>query len=239
MDFNQAYSAIVSASIEQDSKEIPLLLSSTDFKDKECLEIGAGPLARLAVKLLHSKNPSKHITCVDTYNYEKINHIARAEGLEHSISVVKPKDSLKLDFKDNRFDIIYAGWIPSDLLQNTAYLDELRRACRRDIIFIMSGIKGDIPPMRDLIIGGNEIEKRKELKNFLTHYFKDSGYSVDTTLQTTLRLDFENLDRIFNTFHFFDFKNTLAFPDQQKLMKYLSDKVHDFEDNLYIFHAWK
>jgi len=238
-NFNQAYEAIVKASIEQDKKEIPLLLDSTDFKNKECLEIGAGPLARLAVKLLKSKTPPKHITCLDPWNSEKIKQIAKKKNLEEEISVTKPKSPLKLSFDKNSFDIVYAAWIPTDLLKNPKYLNELTRVSKKDIIIIMSGLKGDIPKIKDLILNKNEKQKKQELKDFLTNHFKKRGFKVDTSNQTTLKLNFPNLDTLFNTFYFFDFKNKLSQKDQDKLKKYLKPKVHNFKDNLYIFHAKK
>ena len=238
-NFNQAYDAIVKASIEQDIKEIPLLLDSVDFSGKECLEIGAGPFARLAVKLLKSKTPPKHITCLDPWNLEKIRQVAEREGIGEEISVVKPKDPLKLPFDKNSFDIVYAGWIPSDLLRNKDYLGELARVSKKDVVLIMSGLEGDIPKMREFILGGDESWGREELRASLVDYFQKKGYNVDTSGETTLRLDFSDLDTIFNTFHFFDFKNDLLTEGLEKLREYLSPRIHDFKNNLYVFHAWR
>jgi ubiquinone/menaquinone biosynthesis C-methylase UbiE len=238
-NFNEAYASIVKASVEQDKKEIPLLLNSADFKDKKCLEIGAGPLARLAVKLLKSEKAPKHITCLDPWNSDKIKQVIKKENLENKISVVKPSETKKLPFKNDSFDIIYAGWIPSDLLKNQKYLDELARVSKKHIILIMPGLKGDLPLMRTSILGVKEIQKRKDLKKFLTNYFKKLNYKVDTSNQTTLKLDFPDIDTAFKTFYFFDFKNELIEKNQKKLKEHLKPKIHNLRDNLYIFHAWK
>ena len=237
--FNEAYMSIVKASVEQDRKEIPLLLSSTNFRGRKCLEIGAGPLARLAIKLLESDKAPSHITCLDPWNVEVIRQIAKQKGLKEKIAVYKPDDPGKFPFKDNSFDIVYAGWIPTDLLKDENYLDELARVSKKDIVLIMSGLNGDIPEMRDKIFGENERQKRAELRQSMTNYFESLGYKVDTSRQTTLKLDFPDLETIFNTFHFFDFKNGLSEQDAAKLRMYLEPKVHNFKDNLYIFHAWK
>lgn len=238
-DFNQAYRAIVKASIEQDEKEIPLLLSSADFKEKKCLEIGAGPLVRLAIKLLRSEHSPEHITCLDPWNSERIKQIAKRENLENKIFVVKPSETTKLPFRDNSFDIVYAGWIPSDLLRNYGYLNELARVTKKDIVLIMSGLSGDIPSMRTHFFKIDESKKRKELRDSLTKHFQGLRYRVDTSRQTTLKLNFPDLDTIFKTFYFFDFENKLSEKYQEKLKNYLKPKIHDFKDNLYIFHAWK
>jgi len=239
MDFNQAYFTIVNASIEQDTKEIPLLLKTTDFKDKVCLEIGAGPLARISIKLLNSKSPPKYITCLDLRNTEKINKLVKQQKLEEKLSAITTKDPLRLPFEDNSFDIVYAGWIPSDLLKNPDYLNELARVSKKHILIIMSGEKGDIPTMRKFVLNQDESKKRQEIKQNLINHFQRLGYETNTKNQTTLKLDFPDLNTIFNTFHFFDFKNQLSEKEQEKLKDYLKDKIHNFKDNLYIFHAEK
>jgi len=66
IDFQQAYLSIINASTEQDTKEIPLLLKSTDFKNKKCLEISAGLLARIAITLLKSQSLPDHTICLDS-----------------------------------------------------------------------------------------------------------------------------------------------------------------------------
>jgi ubiquinone/menaquinone biosynthesis C-methylase UbiE len=238
MEFKQAYLAIVNSSIEQDTKEIPLLLSVTNFKDKSCLEIGAGPLARIAKKIY---NDVKNITCLEIYDatVKDINKIIIKENLENKITAILNKDKAKLPFKDNSFDIIYAGWIPSTLLKNKEYLSELKRVSKKDIIFLMSGEKGDIPLMSDLIKNQDEASKRLKTKEFITNYFLDKGYKVETNKETILKLKFKSLNEAFEVFHCFDFNNSLNETEQIKLKKYLSNKYDDFKDHLYIFHAQK
>jgi len=91
MDFSKAYLAIVNASVEQDTKEIPLILSAIDFKNKTCLEIGTGPFARLAIKIAKSQNPPKSITGIEQYQEaaEKANQEIKKQGLENTISVIQ------------------------------------------------------------------------------------------------------------------------------------------------------
>jgi predicted methyltransferase len=84
MDFTQAYLAIVKASIEKNTKEIPTILSCLDFKNKICLEIGGGPLARLAKKI---SNFAKHITILEKYpqTIKAIKSIIKKQKLEKKI----------------------------------------------------------------------------------------------------------------------------------------------------------
>jgi ubiquinone/menaquinone biosynthesis C-methylase UbiE len=125
--FPEAYQASLTASTEQDTKEIPLLLSTTSFQNKTCLEIGAGPSARIAIKLLNSNQPPKHITCIDPFNTEPINNLAKSKNLQTKLKAIKPiskpNNETTIPFKDNEFDITYAGWIPSNLLNNPTYLN--------------------------------------------------------------------------------------------------------------------
>jgi|TARA_Y100000034_G_scaffold101195_1_gene125327 ubiquinone/menaquinone biosynthesis C-methylase UbiE len=244
--FPEAYQALLKASTEQDTKEIPLLLSTTNFKNKPCLEIGAGPNARIAIKLLNSNQPPSHITCIDPFNTETINNLAKTRNLQTKLKAIKPNNETTLPFKDKEFNITYAGWIPSNLLKNPNYLNELIRVTKNHIIIIMPGPKGDIPKMRDLILNNNqdtknesEQNKKQELKTLLTTHFKQQGFQVNTEKQTTLNLNFPKLETIFNTFHFFDFQNNLTIENQEKLKSFLEPKTHNFKDHLYIFHAWK
>jgi ubiquinone/menaquinone biosynthesis C-methylase UbiE len=237
--FPEAYNAIVKASKEQDQKEIPLLLSTTNFKNKSCLEIGAGPNARLAIKLFNSKQPPSHITCIDPFNTNAIKTIANNRNLQSKLEAIKPNNETLLPFKDEEFDITYAGWIPSNLLKNPDYLNELIRVTKNHIIIIMPGPKGDIPKMRDLILNEKEKKKKQELKTLLTTHFQSLGFKTNTKKETTLQLNFSNLETIFNTFHFFDFQNNLMKEQQEKLKSFLKPKIHNFKDHLYIFHAKK
>ena len=61
MEFEEAYATIVKRSVERNTKELPTILSCLDFEGLNCLEIGTGPLARLAVKI---SGFAKQIFCI-------------------------------------------------------------------------------------------------------------------------------------------------------------------------------
>jgi len=109
----------------------------------------------------------------------------------------------------------------------------------------MSGEKGDIPVMRDLIMQENgnksqsESQKRIQLRESLTNHFISLGYKIDTSKETTLRLDFPDKQTIRQVFYCFDFDNKSSGPEKQKVNEYLDPKTHDFKNHLYLFHAWK
>ncbi|MEN9625750.1 MAG: hypothetical protein RL557_78 [archaeon] len=62
MDFIEAYLTIVKRSVEKNTKELPTILSTLDFENQKCLEIGPGPLARLAIKI---SGFAQSVTCID------------------------------------------------------------------------------------------------------------------------------------------------------------------------------
>lgn len=152
---------IVNASVERNTKELPAILNCLDFEGKECLEIGTGILARLAVRL---SGFAKHITCLERYEttVEAAKKVIKSKNLEKTISVELAKDKTKVSFPDRSFDVVYGAWLPLSLTSNPAYLDELARVSRNHILLVMSGIKGDIPPMVDLVKPGSEAERRLE-----------------------------------------------------------------------------
>jgi len=100
MEFEEAYRAIVKASKEQDTVEIPTILGCLDFNGKECLEIGCGVLARLAVKISEKTNV-KHITCLENYdgNVEKARGVVRDAGFGDRIDVRMFKKSKEENYK--------------------------------------------------------------------------------------------------------------------------------------------
>jgi len=202
------------------------------------LEIGTGPLARLAIKINGFAN---HITALDIYPQviKEMQKNIKQKGLEKRITPILSKEKTKLPFNDNEFNLIYTGWISSKLLSNPEYLDELSRVSKNDIILLMPGINGDFPEMIDLIKKENEKSKRIELKDFMTNYLQEKGYKIDTTKQTTLRLDFQKKQTIQQTMYCMDFDNSLTENQKQTLNNFLNPKTRNFKDNLYIFHAWK
>jgi len=236
-DFTQAYLEIVNASVERNTKELPAILSCLDFEGKECLEIGTGVLARLAIKL---SGFAKHITCLERYEatVEAAKKAIKEKNLEKTITVELSKDKTKLPFPDKSFDVVYGAWLPTSLTSNPAYLDELARVSRNHILLIVSGPIGDIPPMVDLVKPGSEAERRLEQQRAMQEHFKRLGYEVRIT-EETLKLDFPTKEAIRGTFYCFDFDNALTPEQQKKVNAYLDPKTHDFKDNFYCLHAWK
>ena len=163
MDFEEAYRTIVKASKEQDTKEIPTILSCLDFSDKECLEIGCGVLARLAVKF-SEKTEVKHITCLENYDKtaEKARKAVDDAGLSDRVSIqmYKKEEPYRLPFDDNSFDVVYGAWLPHELTTNEEFLDELTRVSRKHVLLIMPGIDDDITKMISIVFPGEE-ERRE------------------------------------------------------------------------------
>lgn len=155
MDFKQAYFTIVKASVEKNTKELPIILSCLDFEGLNCLEIGPGPLARIAVKL---SGFAKHITCLesDLSTIEDINKIIFENGLEKKISVNNYEKTIpyKLPFKDKEFDLVYGSWLPHKLVTDEGFLNEISRVSSKYVLLLMPGIKDDIVKMVSLIRPG-------------------------------------------------------------------------------------
>jgi len=240
MDFEEAYGTIVKASKEQDSIEIPTIISSVDFKDKECLEIGCGPLARLAVKI--SKNIDvKHITCLENYDLvvKKAKKAVDVAGLSDKISVqmYKNEDPYKLPFDDNSFDVVYGAWLPHDLVTDTGFLDEIARVSRKHVLLIVSGIDDDLVKMKSIVFPG-EKERREGSKKQVSEYLKNKGFKIDYK-DAVLKLDFKNFDEIAGVFYFFDFKNEDIGDNKEDVDKFLKAKIHNLKNSFYCLHGEK
>ena len=234
MDFTQAYLSIVKASIEQDTKEIPVILSCLDFKDKSCLEIGAGPLARIATKILNTPKAPKHITILEKYpqTINAINNIIQQQKLENKISTVLAIEKIKLPFNDNEFDIIYGAWLPHKLITDPNYIQELARVSKKYILLIMPGIDDDTIKLRNLINKEDEKQKRQQYKIQITKILKDLKYKVSYK-QGSLKLDFPDKKTIRETFYQLDFANKLTPNQKQTVNNFLDKKIHNFRDDFY------
>lgn len=251
MDFEEAYRTIVKASKEQDTVEIPLILSCLDFNGKECLEIGGGVLARLSIKI-SEKTEVKYITCLENYDQtvEKSRKVVDGAGLSDRISVqmYKKENPYKLPFDNNSFDVVYGAWLPHELTTNEEFLNELTRVSRKHVLLIMPGIDDDITKMISIVRPG-EKERRDGYKDQISKYLEGKGFKIDYK-EATLKLDFENFDEIAGVFYCFDFKNweaDTASKDavghigdkKEKIDEFLGNRVHNLQDGFYCLHGEK
>jgi len=238
MDFEEAYLAIVKASLEKDTIEVPTILSCLDFKDKNCLEIGCGPLARLAIKF---SDVVKHVTCLE--NYDKIIEKARKKIDEAelndkiSIQMYKKDDPYRLPFEDNSFDVVYGAWLPHNLVTNFEFLDEIVRVSKNDVLLIMSGIDDDLVKMKSIVFPG-EKERREAYKEKIEGYLKEKGLGVEFK-GADLRLDFEDLEEAKGVFYCFDFKNEDLGDKKKEVDNFLSERVHNMRNSFYCLHGEK
>ena len=236
MDFTKAYLTIVKRSVERNTKELPTILSCLDFEGLNCLEIGPGPLARLAVKISGFAN---HITCLETnaQTVEAINKLIKEQGLEKRISVThyEPPTSYKLPFQDKKFDLVYGAWLPHKLVTNQEFLDEISRVSSRHLLLILPGIKGDEPKLVSLI-KPQEKERRLEYKQKISDYLRTKGYFLDYK-EGMLKLDFASSEEIRDTFYCLAFKNESTDKQKTKVNKFLDSRTHNFKDGFYCIHA--
>lgn len=232
MDFTEAYLTIVKASKERNTKELPAILSCLDFGDKECLEIGCGPLARLAINL---SGFAKHITCLENYDetLKAAQQAVAKAGLEKKISIhlFKKTEQYKLPFDDNSFDIIYAAWLPHTLSTSPEFLDEITRVTRKYVLLLMPGINDDLVKMKSLVFPG-EKEKREEYKRKISRYLKQKGMKVSYK-EETLKLDFADEEEIKGVFYCFDFKNQDIGDKKKKVDAFLEKRVHNLKNSFY------
>src|SRR3989338_5976824 len=119
MEFKEAYETIVARSVQKNTIEIPTILSCLDFEGAECLEIGAGPQARIAIKLAGF---AKHITCLekDADNVSKIGGEAGYHDVEKKISALYYK--YEKGEKERRMQ--YRGQITRFLIAKGFKVDE-------------------------------------------------------------------------------------------------------------------
>jgi ubiquinone/menaquinone biosynthesis C-methylase UbiE len=238
MDFKEAYKKIVERSVEKNTKEIPTILSCLDFEDKTCLEVGAGFLARIALKIAGF---AKHITCLEKESDSMINIKALAEyyNLEKKISPIyyPGYEKENFPFKDNLFDVVYCAWLPHKTITDTKFLDELIRATKKHILILMPGIKGDEPKLISLIRKG-ERKRRLEYKEFISNYLTSKDFKVDFK-ENILKLEFFDEQEIRDVFYSLAFKNKLTEKEKIKINKFLDKRVRTFKDGFYIIHGIK
>jgi ubiquinone/menaquinone biosynthesis C-methylase UbiE len=238
MKFEEAYKILVERSVERNTKEIPTILSCVDFENKECLEIGAGPLGRIALKLASF---AKHITCLEKESDNIINIKANAEylGLDKKVSAIyyPGLDKEKFPFKENNFDIVYCAWLPNKTTTDTKFLEELTRITRKHIIILMPGIKGDEPRLISLV-KKDEKARRQTYQNKISKFLKSSGFEVEIK-EGILRLEFLNEQEIREVYHCMAFKNELDEKQKKKVNNFLDKRIKTFKDGFYIVHATK
>ena len=241
MDFKEAYELLVARSIDKNTIEIPTILSCLDFEDKECLEVGAGPKARIALKLAGF---AKHITCLEKEpdNTQSIGGEAGYYNLDKKISAIYypgyEKD--KFPFPENKFDVVYCAWLPHKTTTNTKFLDEMIRVSKKHVLILMPGIKGDEPKLVSLSRKG-EKERRESYRAKITRYFNSKGWRVnDDYKEKILRLEFANEKEIQGVFNCIAFKNaSLPVKVRQNVDRYLATRAKNFKDGFYIIHAIK
>ncbi|MBS3075716.1 methyltransferase domain-containing protein [Candidatus Pacearchaeota archaeon] len=236
MEFPEAYATIVKRSVERNTKELPTILSCLDFESLNCLEIGAGPLARLAAKI---SGFAKHIFCIENnkQTIKAIEKVIREQGLEKKITPVfySPPIPYKLPFKDKEFDIVYGAWLPHKTATNPEFLDEITRVSRKHILLVMPGIKGDEPKLVSIVRPG-ELERRMQYRKQIKTYLESKGYDVDAK-DEILRLDFQSEIEIRDVFYCMAFKNELTEPQKEKVNKFLGSRIHNFQDGFYCVYG--
>jgi len=230
MDFEEAYLKILEASKEMDTKEIPTILSCVDFSGKKCLEIGCGPLARLAVKVV--ENGAESVTCLENYKdiVEKASAVVGDLGLSDKIEVFLNKNKTKLDFPDNSFDIVYGAWLPHALVTDEDFLDEIVRVSKKDVLLVLPGIDDDLVEMKSIVYPG-EKERREGYKKKIASYLEGKGLKVSFK-GAELKLDFDNFEDIKGVFDTFDFQGEYR-GKEAEVDSYLRERVHNMVDGFY------
>lgn len=236
MDFEEAYFKILGASKEKDTVEIPTILSCVDFKEKKCLEIGCGPLARLAFKVI--ENGAESVTCLENYdkNLEKAKKIVADKNFSGKIDILLNADKNKLPFEDNSFDVVYGAWLPHALVIDESFLSELVRVSRNDVLLVMPGIDDDIVEMKSIVYPG-EKERREGYKNKIAGYLENNGMNVSFK-EASLKLDFDSFEDIKGVFELFDFSKGYD-GKEEEVDNYLRERVHNILDGFYCIIAEK
>jgi ubiquinone/menaquinone biosynthesis C-methylase UbiE len=240
MDFKEAYETIVARSVQKNTVEIPTILSCLDFEGAECLEVGAGPLGRIALKLAGF---AKHITCLekDADNVSKILGEAGYHNLDKKVSALYYKfEKEKFPFSEKKFDVVYSAWLPHKTATDTKFLDEMMRVSRKHVLILMPGIKGDEPKLVSLVRKG-EKERRLKYREQITKYLNSKGFKVrEDYKDTIIHLVFANEKEIQEVFHCLSFKNeSLPVKIKQKVDKFLANRVKSYKDGFYIIHGIK
>jgi len=236
MNFLKAYRTIVKSSPQRNTIEVPTILSCLDFEDLNCLEIGPGPDARLAIKI---SGFAKHITTLvkDKSDITSANKLIKKQGLSKKISAKAYKIKNKLPFKSNSFDLVYGAWLPHKLVTDLEFLDEIRRVTKKHILFIMPGIKGDEPKLVSLIRPG-EKQRRKKYKTIVSKYLRSKKYKVDFK-DNILKMNFKNKQEIRQTYYSLAFRNDLTPSQKNKVNKFLDKRIHNYKNGFYCIHAEK
>ena len=240
MEFKEAYETIVLRSVEKNTVEIPTILSCLDFENQECLELGAGPLGRIAISIAGF---AKHITCLerDPDNVSKIMGEAGYKNVEKKVSTLYYKfDKEKIPFPEARFDVVYFTWPPHKTITDPKFLDEMMRVSKKHILILMPGIKGDEAKLVSLVRKG-EKERRMQYRGRITRFLTAKGWRVDDNYrEKTIRLEFANEKEIQGVFNCLAFKNaSLPLKTRQKVDSFLNKRVKNFKDGFYIIHAVK
>ena len=230
MDFEEAYLTLVEASKEETSVEIPTILSCVDFKNKKCLEIGCGPLARLTIKIVEAGAES--VTCLENYDktMEKAKTIVDDKRLNEKINVLLNKDKNKLPFKNNSFDIVYGAWLPHALITDENFLSELVRVSKKNILLVISGIEDDLVEMKSIVYPG-EKERREEYRSKIVNYLVEKGLKISFK-EADLKLDFKNFEDIKGVFDVFDFSKGYE-GKEDEVDEFLKGKIHNMKNSFY------
>ena len=243
MEFEEAYKAIVEASVEKDAKEVPTILSCFDFDGLDCLEIGCGPLARLAFGIVEV---ASHVTCLEANSKfaKEAKDLVREEGMSYKIKVREhnwkenadlshppAQGEYELPFEDNSFDVVYSAWLPHSLTSREDFLREIARISRKYVLLIMPGTHGDEPDLVSIVRFG-EKERREEYRRKISNALVSYGFFVNYK-SDILKLDYKNFQEIKEVYYCLAFKNEALLDKKQDVDVFLSDKVHDFKNGFY------
>ena len=237
MEFEEAYKTIVKRSVEKNTKEIPAILSCLDFEGLKCLEVGAWPEGRVALKLAGF---AKYVTCMEREkdNVLKITATAEYLGLEKKVSVICYPGAFEFErfpFDDKSFDVVYCAWLPHKIATDSRFLDEMIRVSKNHVLILMPGIKGDEPKLVSILRQG-EKERRIQYRDNIIKHFEERGYRTEIKYGI-LKLDFKDEEEIRGVFYCLAFKNEELGKKKKRVDKFLDKRVHDFKDGFYIVHA--
>jgi len=241
MEFKEAYEIIVERSIQKNTVEIPTILSCLDFDNKECLEVGAGSMARIAMKIAGF---AKHITCLEKEPDNAQSIMAQAEylGIKNKISAIYYPgiDKDKFPFPENKFDVAYCAWLPHKTVTDKKFLDEMIRVSKRHVLILMPGIKGDEPKLVSIVRKG-EKERRIGYREQITKYLKSKGLRVnDDYKDRILEMVFSDEKEIKGVYNCLAFKNeSIPLKARQKVDKFLASRVKSYKNGFYIIHGIK
>jgi len=192
-------------------KELGLIFSMVDFRNKFVLEVGSGSEDYFIKELLKKTD---NIMATDISEKKLL-------GLKKLNVQTKACNAEALPFFNRSFDIVFSRWVLQHVDEKKA-VSEMCRVSDKAVVIVFPNEQGDETKLK-AIVEKNNPEKRKKRVGEIKKTMGDNGFFVKEE-RRILNFRFSNIKQAMEVLSAVEFNNKVSGSENEKIEKFLKER---------------